>query len=310
MAEAHLGHAWTRAPRVWYRSMVVRGLSVMTMVQWYDATHHVLDVGTLCDAHVAYRLKILWAGSATYAGSILSTWLEMFEGWLTRASQAHREEVEASKQEIEPKAKQDVDVEERGFEQFARPQQPLVRDHGGSQSKEEGQERGVERGLASGRGARSEHAELAPQAAPKTEAEPSFERAVKELSDLMQASMAWVVGCAWVDLVTATFPSLHATPSTLVVAVNMLVAFGVLALAVIWFALSGTSYATLDITDDRESVEKYFLTSSLSFFVGWVWLVVARDVCAPAPFLLSPLSSRSLLSSLSSLTHSLTHEVC
>ena len=224
-------------------SMVARGLSVIVMVQWYDACVHIPNpkgatVDPACVHHaVGYRLDVLWAFTSTYLGTLLSTYLERMENGLLQWQQ------------------------ERGAPNAAdqNGKMPAVRTAGQCNAN-------------SGTGLTSDVSNL------------SFEKACKQFSDLLQASVAWVVGCAWVDVVVATFPSLDAYPSLQITAWNGLVAVAVLLLAVLWFALSGTTY-DLGISDDRDSMEKYILTSSLSFFVGWVWLVFVRNVFGAAQLL-------------------------
>ena len=95
-------------------------------------------------------------------------------------------------------------------------------------------------------------------------------------SDLLQASMAWVAGSAWTDVVTALCTSLRQVPSLPVLLSNAAVSVAVAALAVGWLVLTGDTQASIDDTS-REVVERYFVTTSLAFFVGWVWLVWHRN---------------------------------
>ena len=97
-------------------------------------------------------------------------------------------------------------------------------------------------------------------------------------SDLLQDSLSWVAGCAWVDVVLVVFSSLQDVPSPIVLMLNFGVSALVAAFAIAWFALTGTGNE--GINENRDQIEKYFVTNSLAFFVGWVWLVVHRNAFA------------------------------
>ena len=92
-------------------------------------------------------------------------------------------------------------------------------------------------------------------------------------SDLLQDSLAWVAGCAWVDVIVISFSSLCADPSLLTLLLNAGVSTLVASLAVAWFVVTGQAASA----GSREESERYFVTNSFSFFVGWVWLVTARN---------------------------------
>lgn len=92
-------------------------------------------------------------------------------------------------------------------------------------------------------------------------------------SDLIQDSLAWVAGCAWVDVIVISFSSLSADPSPFTLLLNAGVSALVAILAVAWFVVTGRSASA----GNREESERYFVTNSFAFFVGWVWLVTTRN---------------------------------
>lgn len=98
-------------------------------------------------------------------------------------------------------------------------------------------------------------------------------------SDLVQAAMSWVAGCAWLDVAIVIFPTLSEAmpPDIDVLAINVLLALAAAAFAVAWFVVTGEPVYGGDDIASRATVERFFVSNSFSFFVGWVWLVVARN---------------------------------
>ena len=93
-------------------------------------------------------------------------------------------------------------------------------------------------------------------------------------SDVLQNLLAFVCGCLFTDVITTAFSSLNAGPTPPVFVANVCITLG--------FTLGASLYlaASKDhtISADREDVEAFFLVNSAAFFVGWMWLVVARDL--------------------------------
>ena len=108
-------------------------------------------------------------------------------------------------------------------------------------------------------------------------------RAMVEFSNLVQGTLGWVAGCAWTDVATNLFPTLSAPPSVVVLLANVLVALALSAAAVLWLVVTGEDPNTVpwDSLLKREDVEQYFITGAASFFVGWAWVLVVRDVFLP-----------------------------
>lgn len=92
---------------------------------------------------------------------------------------------------------------------------------------------------------------------------------------LMEKVLAWLAGCSWTDV----FFAAAAKPSVWLTFKDLLLAFGLTAIALVWIFLAGR---TLQIHGnvDRHTVESYFMVNSASFFVGWSWVVVLRDLSA------------------------------
>ena len=119
------------------------------------------------------------------------------------------------------------------------------------------------------------HAKAAAAQASRAEA---MAKCVISYSNLLQASLAWVAGCAWNDVVTTVFASLNADPSPVVVVQNFGVSLLIACLAVAWFVGTGAP-PTTDETD-RSQVEHAFMQTAFAFFTGWVLLVSHRNLVA------------------------------
>ena len=104
-------------------------------------------------------------------------------------------------------------------------------------------------------------------------------KAVCGLSDVLQLVYAWVVGCAWSDVVTMSFTTLGALPNGWEVASNVLITVGLTLLVSVWLALTNIKYENSDETS-REATEAFLSVNAAAFFIAWTWLVVARDLHA------------------------------
>jgi hypothetical protein len=97
---------------------------------------------------------------------------------------------------------------------------------------------------------------------------------------LVEKVVAWIAGCAWTNVVFVT-----ASPvvSGWVTLKDALTAAVLTCLALGWMILVG---GPLDLTGkvegeiERHVVESYFMVQAFSFFVGWSWVVVLRDLAA------------------------------
>jgi len=105
---------------------------------------------------------------------------------------------------------------------------------------------------------------------------------VCQFSDLLQNTLGFVAGCAWTDVVTWFFPSIGADPTLAVTLTNFAVGVLLMLGGVAWLVLTGNK-SGLDAEEaaDRSAVERYFVTNSMCFFVGWTWNIVMRDVFMP-----------------------------
>ena len=104
-----------------------------------------------------------------------------------------------------------------------------------------------------------------------------------ELSNLVQSVLAYVTGCACSDWVTFAFPSLSAPPASAgVIVANVALCAALVLLCVAWLVATGES-GQLDTSmqTDREAMERFFLTNSMAFFVGWNLFVVSQNLIIP-----------------------------
>jgi len=111
--------------------------------------------------------------------------------------------------------------------------------------------------------------------------------ALIELLTLCEQVFGWLIGVAWTDFVivffqTTELPTVTGTLEDLGAAVLLTL------LGLCWLANAGYESTLRDDTStmlSRASVEKFFLNSALSFFVGWMWIAFLRDLsvlCARA----------------------------
>jgi hypothetical protein len=123
---------------------------------------------------------------------------------------------------------------------------------------------------------------------------------LKGLSDVLQMTFSFVVGCAWSDIVTMVFTSLGEAPTLPVLGQNVLVTIAISWAVSYYLIKSGSEYANAD-ESSREATEAYLIINGAAFFVGWTWLVVIRDVHAWFEYFLEEYLAPLLLESLESL---------
>jgi len=111
------------------------------------------------------------------------------------------------------------------------------------------------------------------------------EQTLSELLRLMQTTLGWVAGCAWTDVATDLWPPTYWDPDPdahgwKVLLLNALWATVLTACAAAYLVLTQTSASEVwgAETTDRDDVERSFITGAFSFFVGWQWVIVLRDV--------------------------------
>jgi hypothetical protein len=108
-----------------------------------------------------------------------------------------------------------------------------------------------------------------------------------EYSNLIQNAFAWVAGCAVIDAVTYILPAFYAGPTASVILQNMFWTALLTVVCIFWLVSSGE---TGDIPEheatDRSEVEKFFVTNAMGFLIGWLWLLIARDLFTPLGALL------------------------
>lgn len=94
---------------------------------------------------------------------------------------------------------------------------------------------------------------------------------------LLEKVTAWMSGCAWTNVF---FPSTSASyPTTWLTLKDTGVACAITLLVLAWMLLAG-GQLSVEGAVEREDVESFFMVNAASFFVGWSWVVVLRDVAA------------------------------
>ncbi|KAL1523649.1 hypothetical protein AB1Y20_018584 [Prymnesium parvum] len=116
-----------------------------------------------------------------------------------------------------------------------------------------------------------------------------------EFSNIVQATLGWVAGCAWTEVAVDVFPTLSSEPSIATLTANTGV-FALLTLLSCGFVMR--TGARSDISEEnlvqREEVEKYFLIGAMSFIVGWTGVLVLRAAFLLFGYLLSGMVQRVL----------------
>ena len=121
----------------------------------------------------------------------------------------------------------------------------------------------------------------------------SWRAALVRYSDVLQNLLGYVCGCLSTDVITEVFSSLNDGPTLAVFITNLGITAASTLICAFYLSHSGT--ASIAITNngdaDRDQVEAFFITNSMGFFVGWKWLVVARDLVTMVGLLLRGLLS-------------------
>ncbi|EOD38302.1 hypothetical protein EMIHUDRAFT_440159 [Emiliania huxleyi CCMP1516] len=110
------------------------------------------------------------------------------------------------------------------------------------------------------------------------------DEALVEFSNLAQATLGWVAGCAWTDVVCDLVPTLYAKPTLHVALQNLAVTLALTAGCVLWLCLVGGGDGA--ISKDRAQSERAFISGAMAFFVGWGWVLVLRDTFVPFGWLI------------------------
>jgi len=114
---------------------------------------------------------------------------------------------------------------------------------------------------------------------------------------LLEGALGWVSGCAWTNFVIWGLPSIRAWPTPLVTLQDFAIAVTLTLLAVGWLLFHAEDprhIARLSAAGDdggqldRASIERYFVTNAMSFFVGWCHLTYLRDVVTMVRVRLGP----------------------
>lgn len=102
------------------------------------------------------------------------------------------------------------------------------------------------------------------------------------LSDLLQSTAAYVVANAWTFVCWDTFTSLSAPPSMWAIGANVTITLSAVALALGWFVATGdTRKLAAGEGAEAGAVQRFFVSNTMAFFVGWVCVIVLRQLVAP-----------------------------
>ena len=117
--------------------------------------------------------------------------------------------------------------------------------------------------------------------------------ALCELLMLFEQTCGWIIGVAWTDFVIVYFETTE-LPTVVGALEDLSVALLLTILGVCWLANAGYSStlpqeeASDSRIDARSVVERFYLNSALSFFVGWMWITFLRDLTILCTFAVRP----------------------
>jgi hypothetical protein len=117
--------------------------------------------------------------------------------------------------------------------------------------------------------------------------------ALCELLMLFEQTCGWIIGVAWTDFVIVYFETTE-LPTVVGALEDLGVALLLTILGVCWLANAGYSStlpqeeASDSKIDARSVVERFYLNSALSFFVGWMWITFLRDLTILCTFTVRP----------------------
>ena len=102
--------------------------------------------------------------------------------------------------------------------------------------------------------------------------------AAQQLLTLAERAAGGISGAAWCSSVFAS----SAAPSLWLAIKDGAAACAFTALGVLWLVLSPSARLTLSeaASSSRGAVEAYFVTNTFSFFAGWAWILLLRDLSA------------------------------
>lgn len=93
---------------------------------------------------------------------------------------------------------------------------------------------------------------------------------------LFEKVISWLAGVAWTDVFFAT----SAQPGVWLALQHTALAIALTSAVLAWLVFAGGRLNLDASVEDRAEIESYFVVQSASFFVGWSWVVVLRDVAA------------------------------
>jgi len=265
---------WTQYGWAWLASiwtLFVRGLTVNAMVVWafFFSTVIYAGINPASDesSELMYqRMLLFWAGLCSL----------VFAGLTAKAVQLRQWLKDRQESLVDPGPGSDEPSRGVSSEQSAA---------GSSAEAEDGRELTCmsvtvtdEEGAAAGDSSRESRTSKIRDASAKYLAHVNRFAAFNQFIVLLESTLAFVAGGAWCNAV-GVWSSQDAYPTVEVVLSDFALACGLTLFAISWLVLTEqTGSIDEDRKSKREEVEKFFVTNSLAFLVGWGWVVVLRDL--------------------------------
>ena len=266
-------------------SIALRSLKYNLMGIWAFTVSRILTGGISQECpNLMARALLFFALTLTFMGSLLTVQLLAWRTWLLKFDRKDMDDLRHISPETYHEIMTPIQEDEDETAVHSSRQDPKAR-KGGEDAHANGD---------------ASHNDLIEGDAPQRDAKPMLQRsktlnnvlaklgevewrivrrkATTQFLVLIEGVLAWVAGVAWIDWVTAASTQ-GLPPGAKVLTIDILIAFLVSLLSLLWFI--GTGQRT-DIDDEskamRENVEKFFITNALAFVVGWAWVVVMRDI--------------------------------
>mmetsp|Transcript_91199 Transcript_91199/g.273874 ORF Transcript_91199/g.273874 Transcript_91199/m.273874 type:complete len:252 (-) Transcript_91199:202-957(-) len=113
---------------------------------------------------------------------------------------------------------------------------------------------------------------------------------------VLESTFGWVTGCAWTNFVRASLDSLDEYPTATVFFLDLIYSIAVTCVMFVWLVWKARfdgdtkdeTASEVGESGDREYVERYFLTTSMCYFVGWCYITLIRDLTTVLAVALRP----------------------
>lgn len=250
---------WRRAAL----DLLTTALNYNVMIVWGAFFDHAVTWGVSAAQEgtpLLSRTLIFWAVSSTAVFAALTVRLVVWRQWLVRRQAAVTRSLEIEAPEV--------------HEQIFRAEAAAGPDDAPASAR-----RAPDYSQFGTRGGSERRGELA-SLLRNLETRLNRRAALSQFLVVVEGSFAWSTGLAWTAAVgELTSQADYPTPS--VVGEDFGAAVVLTLVAAGWLVGSGQTTAKVEgRMGQREEVEKYFLTYSFSFVVGWAWVVLIRDITA------------------------------